>query len=163
VSNVISPYRLIADYFIALSNEVQSPITNLKLQKLVYYAQAWNLAILKKELIQEDFQAWVHGPVIPSLYNDYRHFGWKPIIREDLGSGLAPIENELAPDVKRVLSDVVYEYFALDAYELEKLTHNEDPWILTRKGLSKDEPSERIIDKRLIMDYYSKFVVNDQD
>ncbi len=160
--NRVYPYKLIADYFIALSNEMQSPITNLKLQKLVYYAQAWNLALLKRELIHEDFQAWVHGPVISNLYNDYRHFSWKPIIREDLQEGsLSEIKNEFEPDVLKVLADVEYEYFGLEAYQLEKLTHNEDPWILTRSGLADDEPSDRVIPKSLIQGYYSKFVVNE--
>jgi len=162
--NKVYPYQLIADYFIALSNDTQSPITNLKLQKLVYYAQAWNLALLKRELIHDDFQAWVHGPVIPGLYNDYRQFGWQPIIREDLKEGVLPeIKKQFEPDVLKVLADVEYEYFGLEAYQLEKLTHNEDPWILTREGLSDDEPSDRIIDKGLIKDYYTKFVVNEQD
>lgn len=155
-------YQLVADYFIALSNETHSPITNLKLQKLVFYAQAWNLALLNRSLIEEDFQAWVHGPVIPQLYNEYRQFGWKPIIREDLREGaLARIKNEFSPDVVEVLTDVEYEYFGLEAYQLEKLTHNEDPWLLTRTGLAEDEPSERIITKQSIKDYYSKFVIDE--
>jgi uncharacterized phage-associated protein len=157
-------YQLVADYFIALSNEIHSPITNLKLQKLVYYAQAWNLALLNRSLIEEDFQAWVHGPVIPQLYNEYRQFGWKPIIREDLEEGaLVRIKNEFSPDVMKVLTDVEYEYFGLEAYQLEKLTHNEDPWLLTRTGLAEDEPSERIITKQSIKDYYSKFVIDESN
>src|SRR5437016_1983852 len=97
-------YSLIADYFIALSNESQSPITNLKLQKLVYYAQAWHLAILKKALINEDFQSWAHGPVIPQLYNDYRSNGWKPIYREDLTPSKFPaIKNQFPDEVQKLL------------------------------------------------------------
>ncbi|HRP36920.1 MAG TPA: DUF4065 domain-containing protein, partial [Candidatus Dojkabacteria bacterium] len=79
-------YTPIADYFISLSNETGSLITNLKLQKLVYYADAWYLANYGDSLIQEDFQAWVHGPAIPALYGEYKHFSWQPIIREDLTS-----------------------------------------------------------------------------
>ncbi|MCP9750460.1 Panacea domain-containing protein [Ferruginibacter sp. HRS2-29] len=155
-------YKVIADYFIALSNETQSPITNLKLQKLVFYAQAWNLAILKKELIAEDFEAWVHGPVIPELYKDYSSFGWKPILREDLTSEVfSELKKTIDDEVLKVLGEVEYEYFGLQAYELEKLTHNEDPWILTRVGLTEDQPSNKIISKELISAYYSKFVVNE--
>ncbi len=158
------PYQLIADYFVALSNETQSPITNLKLQKLVYYAQAWTLALLDRELIQEDFQAWIHGPVIPSLYKDYCGFGWKPILKEDLNAeAFFTLKQKFDSEVLKVLSDVTYEYFGMQAYELEKLTHNEDPWMLTRNGLSGDQPSDRIIQKQLIKDYYSKFVVDEQD
>ncbi len=157
-------YSLIADYFIALSNERQSPITNLKLQKLVYYAQAWHMALLERELISEDFQAWVHGPVIPALYNEYRANGWKPITRDDLTpDAFNKIQEQLPADTQKLLQDVRYEYFGLDAFELEKLTHNEDPWLITRKGLPDDAPSDRIIDKALIKGYYSKFAIDEQD
>lgn len=61
----------IAKHFIRFANEEGSFISNLKLQKLVYYAQAWHLAIHGTPLFEEDFEAWVHGPVIPSLYQKY--------------------------------------------------------------------------------------------
>ncbi len=161
--NKIYPYKLISDYFIALSNETQTPITNLKLQKLVYYAQSWNLALLGRELINEDFQAWVHGPVIPALYQDYSHLKWKPIQREDLTEeAFAIIKKEFEPDVLDNLKEVEYEYFGLAAYELEKLTHNEEPWIITRDGIPDDQPSDKVIEKKLIKEYYSKFVDDGQ-
>lgn len=62
----------VADYFIWLANDSGSFISNLKLQKLVYYAQAWYLAIYGQSLFDEDFEAWVHGPIIPSLYQKYK-------------------------------------------------------------------------------------------
>lgn len=155
-------YNLIADYFIGLSNETQTPITNLKLQKLVYYAQAWSMAINKTELFSEDFQAWVHGPVLPQLYNDYRNYGWKPILREDLNEEtFNALKEQLPENVKKLLAEVEYEYFGLSAYELEKLTHNEDPWLITREGLPDDAPSDKVIAKPLMRDYYAKFVVNE--
>ncbi|NII28569.1 SocA family protein [Pseudoflavitalea sp. X16] len=160
----VQRYSLIADYFIALSNERQSPITNLKLQKLVYYAQAWHMVLVKRDLIAENFQAWVHGPVIPALYNDYREFGWKPLMRDDLTpDAFTKIKEQLPADTLQLLQDVCYEYFGLEAFELEKLTHNEDPWLITRKGLADDAPSDRIIDKALIKGYYSKFSMDEQD
>ena len=61
----------IADYFITKNHEYGDYITNLKLQKLVYYAQAWYLAFLDKPLFDEDFEAWVHGPVNRDLYDRY--------------------------------------------------------------------------------------------
>jgi uncharacterized phage-associated protein len=155
----LSRYNIISDYFIALSNETQSLITNLKLQKIVYYAQAWHLAIIGKELFKEDFQAWVHGPVIPELYYTYKEFGWKPIIREDLKPAiLSRIKKEFPEETKKLLEDVTYEYFGLPTFELERLTHNEFPWMITRNGLPADEPSDRVIQKSLIKKYYAKFV-----
>jgi uncharacterized phage-associated protein len=80
----VYPYSLVADYFIAYAHATETFISNQKLQKLVYYAQAWTLALLDRELIEEDFQAWVHGPVIPDLFWRYQPFTFHPIMREDL-------------------------------------------------------------------------------
>ena len=67
----------VADWFIHFAHEVGDPITNLKLQKLVYYAQAWYLALHGKRLFPAEFQAWVHGPVCHSLYQRFRGYAWK--------------------------------------------------------------------------------------
>lgn len=161
--NKVLPYQQIADYFIALANETQTPVTNLKLQKLVYYAQAWSLALLKEPLINEDFEAWVHGPVLPALYHQYKAFGWKPIERDDLQEGsVNAIIGQFQQKVQKLLSDVQYEYFGLSAFELEKLTHNEAPWQQTRDGLPDDAPSDRVIPKDLMQAYYSRFIVADE-
>lgn len=152
-------YSPIADFFIALSNETGSLITNLKLQKLVYYADAWHLANYKEPLIKEDFQAWIHGPAIPSLYGEYKTFSWQPIVRTDLKSeNLIAIKEQLSSKIVELLDQVCDSYFGLTAYELERLTHNEDPWKKTREGLADDEPSDRIISKDLIRNYYSTFI-----
>ena len=74
----------VANFFINLANETGSYISNLKLQKLVYYAQAWYLALYNDSLFPEDFQAWIHGPVIPVLYAKYKVFQWQPIILEEV-------------------------------------------------------------------------------
>lgn len=71
-----------AEFFIHLANNTGSYISNLKLQKLVYYAQAWYLGIYGTSLFEEDFEAWVHGPVIPALYREYKEFACKPILKE---------------------------------------------------------------------------------
>lgn len=159
ITSNIKSYTPVAEYFIALSNETGNLISNLKLQKLVYYAQAWHLANFGMELFKEDFQAWVHGPAIPSLYGEYKSFGWKPIIREDLNSEeFIKIKTKFTEKTLSLLDLVVNEYFGLTAFELERLTHNEDPWISSRNGLAMDQPSEKIIEKELIKSYYSKFL-----
>lgn len=136
----------IAAYFTDLAKKTGSFVSNLKLQKLVFYAQAWHLAIYGKPLFQEDFQAWVHGPVIPELYQKYKAFGWQPISDEDTP--------DLPEAVEAFLREVADEYFACDAYELEQMTHLEDPWKLAREGLMPDEPSERQIEKAWMQEYY---------
>lgn len=140
----------IAEYFIRLANETGSFISNLKLQKLVYYAQAWHLAIHGEPLFQEDFQAWVHGPVIPELYQKYQSFSWRPI-EEDANP-------QLSQTVEEFLEEIADEYFSCDSYELEKMTHLEDPWNWARVGLPIDEPSNAIIRKDWMKKYYASRV-----
>jgi uncharacterized phage-associated protein len=140
----------IANYFISLANETGSFVSNLKLQKLVYYAQAWHLAIEETPLFEEDFEAWVHGPVIPTLYQKYKPFSWHPIDE--------PAEINLPTTIRSFLEDVSAEYFACDAYELEQMTHIEDPWKRARFGLPADAPSNAVILKEWMQEYYGSRV-----
>jgi uncharacterized phage-associated protein len=136
----------IANFFIDLANNTGSFISNLKLQKLVYYSQAWHLALHGEPLFEEDFEAWIHGPVLPNLYHTYKHFGWKPI-QED-------VQVNLPLAILDYLNEVADEYFVCDAYELEQMTHLEAPWQKARVGLSSDEPSTAIILKNWMQEYY---------
>jgi len=145
----------IADYFIWLANETGSFVSNLKLQKLVYYAQAWHLALYETPLFLEDFEAWVHGPVIPTLYQKYKSFGWQPILED--------AKPNLPENIQEFLHEVTEEYFACDAYELEQMTHIEDPWNLARGGLRSDIPSNAIINKTWMQEYYRSHAKEDQE
>lgn len=94
-------------------------MTHKKLQKLCYYAYAWNLALKGEKLFKERFQAWVHGPVSPQLYKKYREHGWQTIPPDD-----APL---LQNDVIEVLETVYETYGEFTGDELESLTHSELP------------------------------------
>jgi len=155
--SIQTTYHTVADYFIALSNETHDLITNLKLQKLTYYAQAWHLAIRNVPMFDEDFEAWVHGPVLPALYNQYKPFSWKPILREDIPS-FSELENHFDESTKQFLSDLCDEYFGLSAYQLESLTHNEAPWKNARAGIPEDQPSSAIIKKEDMQLYYAQYI-----
>ena len=150
---VTSNYNMIADYFIALSNETGSLITNLKLQKLVYYAQAWSLALNNKALFDDDFQAWVHGPVLPALYKRYSSFRWNPICKD---ISLDKAKEHLNQEIVQLLEEVSSVYFELDAYKLERLTHAEEPWIKARGSLAVNEPCQQCIDKETMRQFYSR-------
>lgn len=150
----------IADYFIILSNATQNSITNMKLQKLLYYAQAWHLALFSSPLFEEDFEAWVHGPVIPELYHLYKHFTWHPIQRDDLvPEQLEEFEKNFGSDLNNLMQDIVNVYFGLTAYELESLTHQEDPWKLARQGIESDTPSSNIITKESMKVFYKNELI----
>ncbi|WP_013322367.1 Panacea domain-containing protein [Gloeothece verrucosa] len=138
----------IAQFFIRYAHEAGSLLTNLKLQKLVYYAQAWHLAIHGSPLFEEDFEAWVHGPVIPELYQKYKQYKWNPI-SEDVDK---PV---LSEELEEFLEEVIDVYFSYDAYELERMTHCEAPWIEARGAIPIDEPSNAIITKESMKTYYA--------
>lgn len=140
----------VADYFIRLANKTGSSLNNLKLQKLVYYAQAWHLALHDTPLFPEDFQAWVHGPVIPVLYQEYKKFGRQPIVKD--------ADPKLPKNVENFLDKVAKEYFACDAYELEQMTHAEDPWKLARGDMLPEKLSDIVIKQECMKEYYKSRV-----
>ncbi|MFM7449668.1 MAG: Panacea domain-containing protein [Leptolyngbyaceae cyanobacterium] len=113
----------------------------------MYYAQAWHLALFEQPLFNEDFEAWIHGPVVPELYHYYKKFGWRPIDEA--------ADPQLPDEIRDFLSEVVEEYFACDAYELEQMTHLEDPWNRARGGLPPDVPSNQVILKEWMQEYYA--------
>ena len=123
------------------------PVSNLKLQKLLYYAQAWHLALYDAPLFKDRIEAWVHGPAVPPVYGTYKQWSWQAIQDE-------PATPDLAPPVIDHLKEVMDVYGELSAYQLEKLTHQEDPWRNARKGLPPDELSHNVIQNEDMRDYY---------
>lgn len=137
----------IADYFIAFSHEHGDPITNLKLQKLLYYAQAWHLALFDAPLFPDRIEAWVHGPVVPEVYRRFKGWAWKPI-EED------PEYPTFQDNVSEFLGDLLREYGYKTAYELELLSHEEEPWRFARGRIPMDVESTAQISHASMAKYY---------
>ncbi|MBJ7533779.1 DUF4065 domain-containing protein [Rhodomicrobium vannielii ATCC 17100] len=123
-------------------------ITHLKLQKLVYYAQAWHLANFNRPIFDEDMQAWTHGPVVPSLWKEYKDKGWDAIPPE-------PKFNLKNKRLNEFLMEINRKYGYYSAKKLEHLTHREDPWKQTRGNIPLEAKCTNPIDKILIRDYYA--------
>jgi uncharacterized phage-associated protein len=121
---------IVADYFLlqvdALAGDT---ISNLKLQKLCYYAQAWSLALDDRPLFAEGIEAWAHGPAIPKLYRRFKKYGSQAIDPFDMATD--PIR-DLHPDHKGRLDEVWSLYGRLSGTQLRNLTHAERPWIDAR-------------------------------
>ncbi|MCY3724260.1 MAG: DUF4065 domain-containing protein [Candidatus Poribacteria bacterium] len=129
-------------------------MTTMKLQKLVYYSQAWSLVWDEKRLFEEKIEAWANGPVIRNLF-DY-HRGMYEISSMPLGNP------RLLNQEQQDTVDAVLEYYGhRSAQWLIELTHMEDPWIQARKGLPKLERGNRIIPLDAMADYYSSLLVED--
>lgn len=135
-----------------LSKDSMSP---KKLQKLLYYAYAWTLTLgnesadaLDNKLFNKNFEAWVHGPVIPSVYRDFKSHGFNNIPRND--DTLVVFDDE----IEDVLNQVWEVYGEFNGNELESITHQETPWMNAREGLSSIEPSRNSISDVDIFHYY---------
>lgn len=102
--------------------EQRGPMTAMKLQKLCYYSQAWNLVWDDEPLFDSRIEAWANGPVIPDLYRLHRS-------RLQLSAGDIPGDaTELSSDEKTTVDAVLEFYGEMSAHELSDLTHREDPW-----------------------------------
>jgi len=132
----------VADCILKFYNDY---ITNLKLQKFLYYSQAWHLALHGKPLFDEDFQAWVHGPVEPVTYQRFKKFGFKPIVHN--------VNMNFDKHLKEHVKNVLEVYGEFSGFGLERQTQSEPPW---RSGLPSDQPS--IITKKSMLDYYSSLL-----
>lgn len=150
-------YQDVANFFLAFADDRGEVITNLKLQKLVYYAQAWFLANYGEQLFEGDFQAWVHGPVLPELYYMYKEQGSSPIKPP---KSWDDIEQELDPEILDYLKEVAQVYMPSGAYELELMTHQETPWIEARGDLEPDEKCETVIPLDAMRKFYSEKIKN---
>lgn len=126
-------------------------MTNKKLQKLCYYSKAWHLALYGENIISEEFQAWVHGPVCPELYDKYKEYGYNKI----------PIINSTKdiPETFISFAKEVYDVYGdLTGDELERLTHMELPWINARGELKTWMGSQKIISEEDMKEYYRREV-----
>ncbi len=124
-------------------------ITPLALQKALYYVQGFYYAFFGTFLFKEECQAWAHGPVYKDVYEQYKNYKFTPIAK--------PLQTEklhFTAEEKLVLDSVAGYFCCYSGKILEQFTHAEVPWLETRKDLSEGEPSERIIKKELIGNYF---------
>ncbi|MZI80204.1 DUF4065 domain-containing protein [Clostridium butyricum] len=131
-------------------------MTHKKLQKLCYYVYAWNIALLEDTVINERFEAWVHGPVSPNLYSKYR------------GQYLIEPANECPRTIKEneeifeLVNQIIRIYGSLDGDELEALTHSEEPWQVARGSKKPWESSNEVLDKDIISNFYCTQLQNQE-
>ena len=138
----------VVNYFLRKVDKTSgSSMTPLKLQKLVYYAQAWHLAFYGTKLFNEEFQAWVHGPVNYELWQKYSGF---MEIEPEEGIELPQFTDEQLD----VMNQVWEVYGKYDAKYLEELTHKELPWIEARKGYGPGERCNVVISTDTMREYY---------
>lgn len=127
-----------ARYFIirAYEDGIEAEMTNMKVQKLLYYAQSLHLALYDQPLFEEEIQAWRYGPVCPPAYRFYSEFEAQqlPIPRKESLSQL--------PNDKKELLEEIWGYFGgYHPYKLSDMSHGEFPWKKARRGLLPEASS----------------------
>jgi len=143
------------DYIIVKVKEAGESLNLLKLQKLLYYAQAWHLAFYKRPLFDGKFQAWVHGPVSRDLYDRFASTKslYSEMSEEDvrIDFDMSSVPEDQASHIDSVLE----AYAGVSGTQLEDLTHHETPWISARGGRRPSERCEVEIDESLMGEYYA--------
>lgn len=122
-------------------------MTAMKMQKLVYYAQAWHLARTDAPLFSEPIEAWVNGPVVRELYEQHRG-------QFALSHWPAGDSDALSVGQRRLAGEILDTYGEQTAAWLSEQTHSEEPWKRARQGLPDTAPSAAIIDTALMATYY---------
>lgn len=136
----------VANYFLSLKDEDSGDlISNLKLQKLIYYAQGLHLALMHSPLFSESLVAWEHGPVVDSLYHKYKEHGAGDIPKP------TDYEIEIIDEGTQDLLDEVWIVFGqFSGWKLTNMTHEEAPW---KEAFEKCQGSE--ISHESLKEYFS--------
>jgi uncharacterized phage-associated protein len=137
----------VAKLFLKWARENGDTITNLKIQKLLYYAQAWYLVNYGRRLFDDDIEAWELGPAIRSIYGKWKKFNSMPIQYTPNGKEGDAFEKhqfEFLVEFYRIFS-------SFSSTALVSMTHNEDPW---KKAFVSGE--NNIISPSFMKEYYTK-------
>ena len=143
------------DYITIRLAEAQECSNLLKVQKLLYYCQAWSLAFFGNPLFDGKFQAWIHGPVNREIYDRFNQT--KSLYSQITDADIQPdfLVSNLSKSEVDHINNVLDVYAAYTGSQLESMTHNEEPWLEARKGFRPSQRCFREIDENLMQKHYS--------
>ena len=147
----------IANYFIRKSIDSGKELTPMKLIKLVYISHGWYLGITGKPLLPEAIEAWQYGPVVPSIYNEFKRYGKQPITElvYDKVTNTYPIVVDA--DLISFLDKIWYVYGNYDGLQLSALTHQQNtPWFTTWHKQGGKSSRAVMISDDLIKQHYQE-------
>jgi uncharacterized phage-associated protein len=131
----------IANFFLAITDPDENDMSNLKIQKLCYYAQGLCSAMRGRPLFSETIEAWDHGPVVPALYHEFKVHKSEPIPIPEW------FDFSTISDPDRTALTDLYEYYAqFSAWRLRDMTHEERPWKDAYKRPSKEITIEALVE-----------------
>ncbi len=144
----------VCDYVIRSMNEADEQPSVLKVQKLLYYCQAWHMAIHKTPLFTGDFQAWVRGPVNREVYDRFNgKTMFEPLGESDIRPEFA--HAAISEDARKLMDQVLETYGKYSDTQLAELTHRERPWTEARGGLPPQARCEKAISPRTMQETYA--------
>ncbi|MEN3929602.1 type II toxin-antitoxin system antitoxin SocA domain-containing protein [Microvirga sp. W0021] len=155
--------RSIANFVLDFCDKEGRPITNLALQKIVYFCHVWSLIKLDRPLIRHKFEAWEYGPVLPYLYREFKKFDRAPIV--DRATQVDPFSGKsqsvlynFDSETKELLEQVAAFYTKLNASYLVELSHIEGgPWYTVWNHGGIVNPGMKIDDAQ-IKEFYKKAI-----
>ncbi len=168
---MVYPAKAIANYFLDLAHQKGQVLTLMKLLKLVYYANGWHLAIKGQPLIEEPVEAWPYGPVIASIYHEFKEFGDQELTR--FAANRSPEEIKRDPSTKpwikaedeytKCLLHKIWDvYGCYSGTQLSNLTHQQGtPWDRTWNGREDSSTNSCKINNKLLKDYFVKLAHKD--
>jgi len=143
--------KVIANAFIERSHTEGKPLSNMQLQKLVYIANGFCLALLDKPLYYEETYAWTYGPLIKPLYSSLMSYGSNNITST---IPISPYEDKIDLNEEKIINYVWSKYSDMSAYKLSDLTHQVGtPWDITWRNNDYG-----MIDNNVIADYYRTLI-----
>lgn len=153
----------VAKEVIIFSNTYGFEISNLKLQKLLYFIQAIFLNEFNRACFEDRIEAWSFGPVVPTVYHNYKMFGASNIPIEvfnrnslsNIFTDISSFRFPLSIGDKATIDDIVHSFSRYTASELVDITHHQDPWINSYIPRYNNE-----ISKESILAYFSNLKYN---
>lgn len=140
--------KQVAQFFLYLSGVEKRPLSPMQILKLVYIAHGWQLGLYGRPLVNEPVEAWQYGPVIPSLYREYKRYGSRPI---DEGPETKPTGFDA--EEENTIEQVWKGYGNRSAISLSSLTHEAGtPWAITVSQSGRGA----VISNDLIQDHYRR-------
>lgn len=124
-------------------------LTEMKMHKLLYFAQKIHYYHFGEWLFNEDFEGWIHGPVNRKVRSNFNY--------------LSEYEQDLTLEEEFTLREVIFEYGQYSAGTLRRMSHEDSAYKKSREGLSDDEPGDEIVEKEdMIKDLINEFVSNEK-
>lgn len=155
----------LASFLVSYFDFYEDPITQLKLQKLLYFIQGWHLAYFDCELFKDEPEAWVKGTVYRRIYSAYGSRGYAILLPNSKNKIKTESEinkklSELGCNKEQteLIKAVLKKYGNMTTSKLVLINHLHEPWINARKNLDILERGNRVIKNESIKKYFKKFL-----